>query len=655
MTDPATEIAERLRRTLPPTPEERRQTLEETRAVIARLAALNPDIRRPTGPIHTPSAAELRAMATGFVRQAFGDDPIMRTLATTAMERIESAVPGVYRVIEISLHRNPEVVRSMLWIAAQRSYATRVEWAMVRAFIERLPIEARERSDRLRRTLGDGWVSAHLAVAAGTPVALPTQVMFAAGTAYKILADLAGLIAELLRYHARPEELTLEVLSALASLLELAFAEESDGIARGRELGGALAAALGQGVEGALFPDPLGTDGYFFYGPVVHGLLRDLGSDMVLRPASLLMVPFSLGAFIGPVLLDVGLAILGLLFPQLEAVLLARLGASFRRVMRVVDGVVDAALLRRRIDRLLPDAPGARAVGGRATGAHPDARGLPEGPVRAPDRATGPESRGTHPPAEPEPPHASPSPEERIAEARARRERRRADADEPRTRARAALDRVMARMRDEYGIDVDDPDTLDGLEWIFTRGRGRTTSGTVTLETHLRADAGELRQVIRYSRRGPRGDSSVRIRFIGEHPSRRSPDFVQDWLAPDGSVLRRHYVEVRTRTQGTHRRRVGLEEGSRSRRPVRVSRSDVERKLLRRQIPAGSEGTVVFHAPFQDVAGELDDWRRVFAELVERGIPAEVRRVEFTGHTDAVLVFEPPGWTGALVREARGR
>ena len=59
-----------------------------------------------------------------------------------------------------------------------------------------------------------------------------------------------------------------------------------------------------------------------------------------------------------------------------------------------------------------------------------------------------------------------------------------------------------------------------------------------------------------------------------------------------------------------------------------------------------------FHAPFQVVTNEsLSGWRDIFKQILAQGpLPKGIRRIEVTGGIGPMLIFEPPNWTGLIVK-----
>lgn len=212
------------------------------------------------------------------------------------------------------------------------------------------------------------------------------------------------------------------------------------------------------------------------------------------------------------------------------------------------------------------------------------------------------------------------------------------------------LRRSLARLA-RRGVDVHDPYTLRYLNDMYARFRG----DDIRLLS-MRADAGELRALIRYADQ----PGVSRVRFLDPAGTR----------TPDIEVLRDgvpEYVEVRTLTQARQRSRVRTHQvdpdseapatrrtSPRDRAPLLLLLEDgiaisIRDKIFRGQISAGRPGTLVIHAPFaRELPQSPSGWRQIFQDIFAREAPPPgLRRIEVTtGHGTRVMQFDPPHWAG---------
>jgi hypothetical protein len=250
----------------------------------------------------------------------------------------------------------------------------------------------------------------------------PARLVFAAATAYEIVIQMGDALLTLAGAINRPEEAAVQVLEALYPLLQLAFAPGPEGLNQARRIGGHLAMGVIGSIDGALFPDPIRRyDSALVFGLSGYRLLqtlRDASStpvalvpfrEGIVKGASLLMVPWSMGRFIGPLLLDLILALLGLILPELElGNLLVRLFPRIRRMMDAIDETIDVVRFGEQVERAIQRSPGGRAhiprahtpdvPGAQSRSVSPQRRGLaaePPTPQRRRDVGGGPAEGGT--------------------------------------------------------------------------------------------------------------------------------------------------------------------------------------------------------------------------------------------------------------------
>jgi hypothetical protein len=628
---------------LPVTRAETRAAREKAEVVLQSLGRLN-FTRRWPAPVPVPSADVMRGTITGLIRPFVSDgvDGLVLQAAIDEVQRSE-----VFPFIERALRQHPEFVQIILWAFAQRDYANRVTGATIESFLTAIPGALQSRHTQLVASRGASWVNAHLALAALTPATIPTQLMFACGLVYQLGDDTLSLIADLIHIQNQPGRVRLEAVGALKQLLELAFASDEEGMARARQLGRGLAHGFSGSIQNALFPDPFARLGTAFWHPESRQMIRAAASAipgglLAQKVASLLLVPFELGAFLGPVLLDLLLAILGLVIPGFEEMLMARAGRYLRRVIAIADEVIDAERLARDLQRLTPDLPDARGLGRGARFADDAPRGVPDaGAVRVREV-----ERGTRD-APHAPPDSAPSPEPPAA---------------PRERAPGRIVRAFEeiplelrqRLWNEHRIDVlDDDYTLEYMNRIFARQRGTNlVSGTDALIMHARADSGELAEMIRHGLRGRRGGSELeRIQFLRPVRGETTPDLRQIWGGSRAGE--RYHIEVRTVTQAPPNAPVGFAKRVRPRQPFEWSRSYLKQKIVHEQIDALRQGSVVFRAPFREVADDLvalQDHIIAISRVSRSMREGRVRRIEFTGFGRRILVFDGPSWRGMIDR-----
>ena len=205
----------------------------------------------------------------------------------------------------------------------------------------------------------------------------------------------------------------------------------------------------------------------------------------------------------------------------------------------------------------------------------------------------------------------------------------------------AVFNRTLAVLK-QYKVDVAHKYTLDKLVEIYMRNRNPEA-----LLFQARAGSGELRVLIRHARQ-----PGVRtVRFVpptnvkGEH----TPDIEIVWQKGKPT-----YVEVRTMTDApawmtVQQAKSGARAGVAATPEFINSIND---KIRLGQLSAARPGTFALHAPHQVVAAEsLEGWRSVIKEIRARGpMPPGVRRIEITGGTGPMLIFEAPDWKGLIVR-----
>lgn len=277
--------------------------------------------------------------------------------------------PEMYVGAERILVRYAEIVRNLQWYTNQRLHTDNVNRAILQGFLHEMEIQAPRRAINVRQERGNLFFGANLFVALSTPYSPLLLTAFTAGTVYKITTDTALTLMQFLRYQTQPETITLDFLRALHPLFEVAFAPDEQGVERGRSLGMALATTLSESIQEAVFPDPLRPDGILAFGPSGQQLIRssqEAGVEIVSHTASLIMVPWALGTFIGPLVFDIGLTLLGLLVPGGQLATALRSVPQLRRISDVVDHFVDAGRLAARMERHLdavPDAPNHRGTG----------------------------------------------------------------------------------------------------------------------------------------------------------------------------------------------------------------------------------------------------------------------------------------------------
>jgi len=78
----------------------------------------------------------------------------------------------------------------------------------------------------------------------------------------------------------------------------------------------------------------------------------------------------------------------------------------------------------------------------------------------------------------------------------------------------------------------------------------------------------------------------------------------------------------------------------------------LDAKIRSGQISIKRPGTMALHAPFQEVTKEsLAGWREIIKQIRANGeLPKGIRRIEVTGGTGPMLIFQPPEWSGVIVQ-----
>jgi hypothetical protein len=205
----------------------------------------------------------------------------------------------------------------------------------------------------------------------------------------------------------------------------------------------------------------------------------------------------------------------------------------------------------------------------------------------------------------------------------------------------AVFNRTLATL-EKYKVDTKDPYTLQKLTEIYRNNRNPEA-----LLMHARAGTGELRVLIRHARE----PGVVRARFL--RPSNKPGDVTPDieLTFKNGST---RFVEVRTMTEASpylkvkdiaDKPRAGI--GA-----IPEFIKDLDAKIRRGQISVSRPGTIALHAPFQEVTKEsLAGWRGIMKQILANGeLPKGIRRIEVTGGTGPMLIFEPPKWSGVIVQ-----
>ena len=225
------------------------------------------------------------------------------------------------------------------------------------------------------------------------------------------------------------------------------------------------------------------------------------------------------------------------------------------------------------------------------------------------------------------------------------------------TEGRFITKKVKATLKSQK-VDVDDPYTIESLEWIYAANR----NPNFPLDT-ARANSGEMRTLMRTAQ----DPSTKSVRFLepGQKDGDRTPDI--EVTKKDGS---KSFVEVRTFTgaskytldAGVWRPTI-VADAARTHAPLSLwSVEDVDRKLRHGQISTNHPGKIVFHAVHEHITEvSLLGWRGLLAKSIRDNgpLPAGLQRIEVTGapHFDPatnkrstrMLIFQPPNWKGVIV------
>jgi len=203
------------------------------------------------------------------------------------------------------------------------------------------------------------------------------------------------------------------------------------------------------------------------------------------------------------------------------------------------------------------------------------------------------------------------------------------------------LNRTLATL-EKFKVNTKDEYTLKKLTEMYSNNRNPEA-----LLMQARAGTGELRVLIRHAREpGVKG-----VRFV-------KPTNVKGEVTPDIEITwtngKVSFVEVRTMTEASPWLKV-KDAAGRTRPGVGASPefiNDLEAKIRRGQISTQRPGVMALHAPFQEVTREsLAGWREIIKKIRARGeVPKGIRRIEITGGTGPMLIFEPPQWSGLIVK-----
>jgi hypothetical protein len=204
-----------------------------------------------------------------------------------------------------------------------------------------------------------------------------------------------------------------------------------------------------------------------------------------------------------------------------------------------------------------------------------------------------------------------------------------------------ALNRTLATL-EKHKVNTKDEYTLKKLTEIYSNNRNPEA-----ILMQARSGTGELRVLVRHAREP--GVKSVR--FV-------KPTNVKGEVTPDIEITRTDgkvtFVEVRTMTEASPGLKV-KDAAGRTRPGVGASPefiNDLDAKIRRGQISTQRPGVIALHAPFQEVTREsLAGWREILKKILARGeLSKGIRRIEITGGTGPMLIFEPPKWTGLIVQ-----
>lgn len=369
-------------------PESPVNTFTEAAGLVTSILQLDPFAHRPPRPARIPTNLMGNFLTTTAEVQmrAAGVDTVSRGVVLAVLQ---TALREAQTPLDRALQEIPAVQQYVGWYFAQRSHNQALEAAFVDGLINGLRTNMSSQFNRALNDRGPALVTAHLTIAATSPIAgTPQGAIFWTSAAYHWIVRGIGDVQSLFRMATRPDEVAIGMLKVTHLLLALAFASEAEAQRQARLIGTKMAEAFAEELFSSLFPRVgivLGERGHWMVSQLQGGLERLL--ELVISPA---LVPWTLGAFVGPLLVDLVLAIIGLLIPGFGLGALAwQAGRRIRVIREILNGIESiAAATRRLAGRLgLPgghvDVPSARGITAESRSIAPAHRGLEiEAPAR---------------------------------------------------------------------------------------------------------------------------------------------------------------------------------------------------------------------------------------------------------------------------------
>ena len=528
----------------------RTATQDEIARAIQRLVQVQ--FRQHAPPNRPPSREQLSALIWGAISTSsnqflrHSDIPpalqsALRSLLPQTRPLIDSASAGIVNWAVA----HPGTVSSVQWYFNQTGHNFQVEKAFMCAFFEGLIEAANRNSRRVWNERGVANIAAHVAVAlqSANPLFPPTFFLFLYGTGFAIVRDTIGTIGMLKRYWHDPDRMFLDILLMLLLFCSYAFESTAAAQTAARRLGGEVASGMVGSVTAAIFPDPTARhgDGAYLFMEAGQNFIREQ-PEFVRDVASLVMVPFAVGALAGPLLLDLVMTLIGIFFPEVSLGAILARSPRVAQLINVARTVIpDAGNLRHRMPDLFEghaDVPNVRATSHRGTGS----RGLP-GETPAPAAAPG--QRPVAPASAPPSPPSGPAPPV---------QRGRVQGMTPEQRMGWRSQRVMRSVNEfieKFGAKLaTDPETRIAVAAMFEYSSSVTGEGARhTFQQSRSIASGELRILMDFLT-----DPEVeRVRLIPSESGPgavRTPDMVVRYT--DGVTMR---AEVRTITAAQARQR----------------------------------------------------------------------------------------------------
>ncbi len=322
--------------------------------LIQAILALDPTINRP--PRQTvPPAQFLGRYLSDFVQRQ------LPQLGVTGLEAsmVHGALQTVINEIQVPLHdllqANQEAQRLCAWWAIQSAHQQAVEVALVNGLVKGLSTESR-RFQAISAERGGIVVAHHLAIAMGSPLpSSPACAVFWTAAIFQWVAQGVTDYWELLQLMVHPEEGIVSLLQMAHIVLSLAFSPHGQALEQAEALGNELAHSFADELFNAIFPSletvmVLGVPLREAVGPVpllVASAIPGRWQAMLDRSISPFLIPWTLGTFVGPLLVDIALAILAPEGGWLRAATIAA-GRRFRLIQAALDKMKDVTARVRR-------------------------------------------------------------------------------------------------------------------------------------------------------------------------------------------------------------------------------------------------------------------------------------------------------------------